>query len=80
MNHVTNIRQLRQLQTVGTPMDMTITTTIGAVEQMIRPQVASLRDQFAMAAMPWTMTCFEPEESAKEAYKYADAMLKVRNE
>ena len=44
----------------------------------------SLRDYFAAKALPALIEqnglgeCYSPEYSAKEAYEYADAMLKAR--
>ena len=46
-------------------------------------QYASLRDQFAMAALPLVvqgMVISRPEDVAKMAYEVADAMLAARKE
>lgn len=40
--------------------------------------VATLRDQFAMAALPALIGRIEPELVCKTAYKYADSMLAQR--
>lgn len=38
----------------------------------------SLRDQFASAALVHAMTSEDGEQAARDAYRIADAMLKVR--
>jgi len=51
------------------------------------PEVVSLRDQFAMAALSWDRLEYllpgggerDPEEVAEACYELADAMLKARN-
>ena len=38
----------------------------------------SLRDQMAMAALPWVVEAQGEVEAAQRAYRYADAMLLAR--
>lgn len=44
-------------------------------------KVATLRDQFAMAALAGSLakTSYSPSTMAANAYEYADAMLEARN-
>lgn len=37
-----------------------------------------LRDQFAMAALPWVVDCGSVTEAAQRSYDYADALLEAR--
>jgi len=39
-----------------------------------------LRDYFAAVALYVSCGCSNPENAAKEAYEYADAMMKVREQ
>ncbi len=39
-----------------------------------------LRDYFAAVALSVSCGCSNPENAAKEAYEYADAMMKVREQ
>jgi hypothetical protein len=49
-------------------------------KQAYRALVArkSLRDQMAMAALPWVVEAQGEVEAAQRAYRYADAMLLAR--
>lgn len=53
-----------------------------ATQQGVFQPVATLRDQFAMAALTGLLSCEEtsggPDEFAEWSYEYADAMLAAR--
>lgn len=48
------------------------------VQEHIRG-IDALRDQFAMAALTALVPHLPPTHAALRAYKYADAMLQIRN-
>ena len=59
------------------------TVTLTANEYAIFLQKTTLRDQFAMAALPAVMDKvggFHPTLHAEDAYRVADAMLEARKE
>lgn len=49
-----------------------------AGDRLSASQIA-LRDQFASAALVHAMTTEDGDQAARDAYRIADAMLKVRN-
>lgn len=82
MKHITNLREARQMQSIGAEMCQVVSITLGDLERIAEVAEANLRDKFAISAMNGLLSfnATKHDDIPVIAYKIADQLLKARND